>query len=97
EIIKSLSNMIAQGHHTLSDFLSTVQDDQIRSVLNDYTVDKPLGYVFDAADDGLGLSDLMTFEIEELMQLNERFTLPILLYLFRRIERSMNRKPAEIS
>ena len=96
EIVDALANMIAQGHHTISDFLSTVQDDQIRSALSDYTVDKSLGHVFDAANDGLGMSDLMTFEIEELMNLNERFALPILLYLFRRIERSLRGQPAAI-
>jgi type IV secretion system protein TrbE len=96
EIVESLANMIAQGHHTISDFLSTVQDNDIRSALSDYTVDKPLGHVFDATSDGLGMSDLMTFEIEELMNLNERFALPILLYLFRRIERSLKGQPAAI-
>jgi type IV secretion system protein VirB4 len=34
----------------------------------------------------------MTFEIEVLMGLGERFALPVLLYLFRRIEESLNEK-----
>src|SRR5258708_16294745 len=78
EIVDALANMIAQGHHTISDFLSTVQDDPIRSALSDYTVDKSLGHVFDAATYALALTHLIPFKIQDLMTLNHRFPLPIL-------------------
>jgi type IV secretory pathway VirB4 component len=44
----------------------------------------------------LSLSDFTVFEIEELMNLGEKFALPVLLYLFRRIERALNGQPAVI-
>jgi type IV secretory pathway VirB4 component len=44
----------------------------------------------------LSLSTFTTFEIAELMNLGEKFALPVLLYLFRRIERSLHGQPAMI-
>ena len=39
---------------------------------------------------------VQSFEIEELMGLGEKYALPVLLYLFRRIERSLQGQPAAI-
>ena len=55
-----------------------------------------MGHLLDAEDDGLLLSDFTVFEIEELMNLGEKFALPVLLYLFRRIERAQQGQPAAI-
>jgi len=38
----------------------------------------------------------MTFEIEQLMNMGEKFALPVLLYLFRRIEESLDGRPTLI-
>ena len=46
-----------------------------------------MGHLLDAEEDGLPLSDFTVFEIEELMSLGDKYALPTLLYLFRRIER----------
>ena len=42
------------------------------------------------------LASSSVFEIEELMNLGEKYALPVLLYLFRRIERSLRGQPAAI-
>jgi type IV secretion system protein VirB4 len=55
-----------------------------------------MGHLFDAKEDTLGLDAFTVFEIEELMNLGEKYGLPILLYLFRRIERSLHGQPAAI-
>ena len=55
-----------------------------------------MGHLLDAEEDGLSLSDFTVFEIEELMNLGEKYALPVLLYLFRRIERSLHGQPAAI-
>jgi type IV secretion system protein VirB4 len=81
---------------TLSDFVSTVQDDSIRAALHQYTVDGTMGHLLDAEADGLSFSDFTVFEIEELMNLGEKYALPTLLYLFRRIECSLKGQPAAI-
>jgi type IV secretion/conjugal transfer VirB4 family ATPase len=96
ELVGAFENMISQKHQTMTDLLASVQDEQMRMVFSDYTIDKAQGHIYDAREDGLAISDLMTFEIEELMNLPERFGVPLLLYLFRRIERSLHGQPAAI-
>lgn len=81
---------------TLSDFVTAVQNESIREALKEYTADGGMGHLLDAEEDGLAFSDFTVFEIEELMGLGEKYALPVLLYLFRRIERSLNGQPAAI-
>lgn len=78
---------------TISEFQGIIQDLSIRAALKDYTVDGLMGSLFDAEEDGLALSDFITFEIEKLMSLDKRFLLPALLYLFMRIEESLDGSP----
>lgn len=96
EIANALNSMKASNSSTLSDFSTTIQDNAIRDVFKQYTIDGAMGYLLDAEKDGLDLSDFTVFEIEELMNLGEKFALPVLLYLFRRIEKSLNGQPAAI-
>lgn len=79
---------------TLTDFLATVQDTDIRAALGAYTIDGPLGRLLDAREDELLDSSFSVFEIDELMGLGERSLVPVLLYLFRRFERSLDGSPA---
>ena len=96
EIGNAVMSMHASGARTLSEFSVTIQDIIIRDTIRQYTVDGSMGHLLDAEEDGLSLSDFTAFEIEELMNLGEKFALPVLLYLFRRIERSLRGQPAVI-
>lgn len=96
EISSALTSMHQSGAKTLSEFSVTIQDEVIREVMLQYTVDGMMGHLLDAEADGLSLADFTTFEIEELMNLGEKYALPTLLYLFRRIERSLHGQPAAI-
>ncbi|OJW51131.1 MAG: conjugal transfer protein TrbE [Alphaproteobacteria bacterium 41-28] len=96
EIGNAIMSMYASGAHTLSEFSVTIQDETIREAIKQYTVDGSMGHLLDAETDGLLLSNFTTFEIEELMNLGEKFALPVLLYLFRRIERGLKGQPAVI-
>lgn len=96
EIGNAVMSMHASGARTLSEFSVTIQDIAIRDTIRQYTVDGSMGHLLDAEEDGLLLSDFTAFEIEELMNLGEKFALPVLLYLFRRIERSLRGQPAVI-
>ena len=96
EIAHTIINMHATGSKMLTDFTASIQDRDIRETLKQYTVDGMMGHLLDARDDGLSMSDFMVFEIEELMGLGEKFALPVLLYIFRRIERSLHGQPAAI-
>jgi type IV secretion system protein VirB4 len=97
EIHRTISLMRQSGaseSRTLSDFLTGVQDEEIRTALAAYSIDGPLGELLDARTDGLGDSRFTVFELEELMGLRERNLIPVLLYLFRRFETSLDGKPA---
>ncbi|WP_417519362.1 VirB4 family type IV secretion/conjugal transfer ATPase [Marinobacter sp.] len=96
EIGHAIQSMHDSGARTLSEFSLTIQDENLREAIRQYTVDGSMGHLLDADEDGLSLSDFTTFEIEELMNLGEKFALPVLLYLFRRIERSLNGQPSVI-
>ena len=96
EIGNAIINLHASGGRTLSELVLTIQDEQIREALKPYTTDGAMGYLLDASEDGLSLSDFTVFEIEDLLNLGDKYVLPVLLYLFRRIERSLKGQPAAI-
>jgi len=96
EIGNAIMSMHASGARTLSEFSLTIQDTAIREAIKQYTVDGTMGHLLDADEDGLALSDFTVFEIEELMNLGEKYALPVLLYIFRRIERGLKGQPAVI-
>lgn len=96
EIGMAIVNLHETGSRTLTDFTSSIQDKAIREALNPYTIAGMMGHLLDADRDGLALTDFTCFEIEDLMGLGEKYALPVLLYLFRRIEQSLHGQPAAI-
>lgn len=96
EIASALFNMKQSGSKTLTDFVLTVQDNGIRETLKQYTQDGNMGHLLDADHDTLTLSDFTIFEMEKLMHYGNKYSLPVLLYLFRRIEKALNGKPVII-
>ena len=95
-IANAIDSMAESGSKTLSEFSVTIQDESIRQAILQYTIDGSLGNLLDAEEDGLSLSDFMTFELENIMQYGDKYCLPVLLYLFRRIERSLDGNPTFI-
>lgn len=81
---------------TISEFQGMIQDEDIRSALKDYTIDGLMGHLLDSETDQLSISNFITFEIEQLMGLDQRFALPVLLYLFMRIEENLDGSPTLI-
>lgn len=96
EIGNAIMSMWKNGDKTITDFCTSIQDISIREALKQYTIEGSMGHLLDADQDGLALSQFTTFEIEELMGLGEKYGLPVLLYLFRRIERALHGQPAVI-
>ena len=81
---------------TLSNFITQVQNQEVREVLMQYSIDGPMGALLDSDTDGLSFSNFTVVEIESLMNLGDKYALPVLLYLFRRIEKSLRGQPAYI-
>ncbi|NRP74871.1 Type IV secretion system protein virB4 [Ensifer psoraleae] len=74
--------------------MSGVQVREIKDALHHYTVDGPMGQLLDAEEDGLTLGAFQCFEIEQLMNMGERNLVPVLTYLFRRIEKRLDGSPS---
>jgi len=55
-----------------------------------------MGTLLDADRDGLGSSDFQVFEMESLMSLGSKNVVPVLLYLFHRIEQRLQGQPTLI-
>jgi type IV secretion system protein VirB4 len=95
-IARQIALMANARGRSLSDFVSGVQLREIKDALHSYTVDGPMGHLLDAEQDGLLMSEFQTFEIEQLMNMGERNLVPVLLYLFRRIEKRLTGAPSLI-
>lgn len=95
-ISRQVGLMATAVGRSLSDFVSGVQMREIKDALHHYTVDGSLGQLLDAEEDGLTLRSLQCFEIEHLMNLGDRNLVPVLTYLFRRIEKRLDGSPSLI-
>jgi type IV secretion system protein VirB4 len=86
-----------RGFRSLTHFITTVQDTAIRDALKHYTLEGGMGHLLDGSEDSLNLSSFVVFEVDELMMLGEQNAIPVLLYLFRRFEKSLTGQPAILS
>jgi type IV secretion system protein VirB4 len=95
-ISRQIGLMASAPGRSLSDFVSGVQMREIKDALHHYTVDGPMGQLLDAEEDGLTLGRFQCFEVEQLMNMGERNLVPVLTYLFRRIEKRLDGSPSLI-
>ncbi len=84
---------IKNDSKSLTEFISNIQSTDLRSALNHYSISGSMGHLLDAVSDNLALSNFSVFEIEELMNLRMEDAIPVLLYLFYRIEKSLDGRP----
>lgn len=96
DIHEALTRLRNSANPTMSDFVTQVQNDPIKEALTYYTVGHRCGDLLDAASDDTHLSHLQVFEMEGLMKRGEKDLIPVLLYLFRKIERNLTGQPAMI-
>lgn len=78
---------------SLTSFYHVVQDREIKEAIEHYTAQGAMGRLLDADTDSLSLSSFMVFEIESLMNLGDKNLIPVLTYLFHRIEKALNGDP----
>jgi type IV secretion system protein VirB4 len=78
---------------SLTDFISNIQDNKLSSALEHYSISGTMGNLLDAQEDSLTLNSFSCFEIEELMNLGDKNLIPVLLYLFHRIENRLDGRP----
>jgi len=92
-IFDAVQRLSHSSVRTLTEFVSQIQDVGMRSALNYYTVAGPLGHLLDAEKDGLKNNRYQVFEMEHLMNMGEKAVIPVLLYLFRQVERRLDGRP----
>ncbi|HLH32095.1 MAG TPA: conjugal transfer protein TrbE [Terriglobia bacterium] len=73
-----------------------VQDGPVRQALQNYTITGANGHLLDAQCDMLRESKFVSFEMENLMEMGPKAIVPVLLYLFRRIEQRLDGSPTLI-
>jgi type IV secretion system protein VirB4 len=100
ELWAALTNLASmpRAQRTLSTILGVVQDSEVRQSLRSYTLDGPHGRLLDASHDTLASNDAdhvarwQAFEMEHLMH-SRSALLPVLTYLFRRLEKRFDGAP----
>lgn len=90
---EALTLHINNDSKSLTEFVSNIQDTDLRAALDHYTLAGSMGFMLDSETDGLQLSDFTTFELEDLMNFGDKNLVPVLLYLFHRIEMSLDGSP----
>ena len=98
--IRRAMNLLRQAPRdgrSLTNFVSTVQDPEVRDALTHYTLSGSMGHLLDGVEDKLQNNTYTVYEIDDLMKLGDANAIPVLLYLFRRFERSLTGQPAMLS
>ncbi len=80
------------AERTLTGLSVLLQSNRLRQALQPYTLTGPYGRLLDADQDRLGQGDVQGFEMEELMH-GKSAVLPVLTYLFRRLEERFDGAP----
>ena len=85
---------VSSAGQSLTHFVAEVQSTRVRDAMGHYTLEFAVGKLLDAERDDLTEGLRQTFEIDEVMSMGDRNLIPVLLYLFRRFERSLRGQPA---
>lgn len=79
---------------TITVFQQFVGNQQIKQALQHYTIQGAMGHLLDARENRVYDSNFMVFEMEHIMNMDDANRLPVLLYLFHRIEKCLKGQPA---
>ena len=94
-LIRAALNSLATAEpeaRTMTHFHAALQHDGMKEALHFYTLDGG-NAMLDAPADNLRFGNIQVFEMEHLMNMGEKHVVPVLLYLFRCIERLLDGAP----
>ena len=92
-----LLSKAGRDNRSITDLCATLQDIEVRSALNAYTIGASDVVGLDSQTDTLETTAFNVFEVDELLQMTPALYLPVLYYLFRRFERSLKGQPAMLA
>lgn len=78
---------------TITNLVTQVQDNVVRDGLSAYSLAGPLGRFVDADRDVLLEERFITFELETLMAMGPKVVVPVVTYLFHRIDQRLDGRP----
>jgi len=78
---------------TILGLKTLVQDKEIKDALGPYTIDGPYGRLLDAEADTLGYGRWQVFEMHELTKNYPTAVMPVLTYLFHRLDQRFGKAP----
>jgi type IV secretion system protein VirB4 len=85
---------------TFTSLVQQIQEDEVKAALREYTLGGLMGKLLDDDKDALNLDGIdntfYVFELDHLLGMPKTYSIPTLLYLFHRIEKSLDGKPAVI-
>jgi type IV secretion system protein VirB4 len=96
-VYQAIMRLTRSPRRTLTEFVAELQDDELRQALSHYTLAGPMGTLLDAEEDSLVDGAFQAFEMEHLMNMGEKNIVPVLLYLFRQVERRMDGRPTMVA
>jgi type IV secretion system protein VirB4 len=95
---RALELLASAQSRTVTDLVNTVQDQLLRDALTPYTLAGPLGRLLDAERDELDENLFQVFELDHVAMMGEKNLVPVLLYLFHRVQRRLARgRPAIVA
>ncbi|WP_299681338.1 conjugal transfer protein TrbE [uncultured Roseobacter sp.] len=87
----------SETDRSISSLIHTLQSKELREALQYYSIEGAMGQLLDSESDTLRDGDFLTFEMDDILELGETAAIPVLLYLFNRIERRLvNGRPSLI-
>lgn len=93
----ALKQHLKSEDRSLHDFVINLQDREMSLAMETYTVtDAQSDAILDAEQDNIETSNFNVFELEHLMDMEEDKILPVITYLFHKIEKSLTGKPTII-
>lgn len=81
---------------TLTELMVQLQDSTLVDAIRPYTAGGSFGQLLDGQRDALGVGRYQIFELKHLIDMGDKVLVPVLLHLFRRVQRQLDGSPALI-
>jgi len=92
-ISEAMNRTRSSPNRSMSEYVANLQDQEMREALNFYTIAGDAGNLLDGEHDSANWNTFNVMEVGGLMETGDRIVLPVLLYLFKNIERSLTGRP----
>lgn len=93
KILEALRSVQNSDVKSLTELEVSLQSTDLKEAIGQYTCDSAMGHLLDSESDKAAIGNWACFEIESLMERDDRVKLPVLLYLFHVVERALKGQP----